>query len=138
MMTQPLNRILYAEDEPDIQEVASMALEVVGAFTLKVCSTGQEAVAAARAFQPDLLLFDIMMPVMDGLTARQKIHEMPGMESIPTIFMTGKVQQKEVDHYKAMGVLDVIPKPFDAMTLAEHVQNIWNRHNKWKRADHGS
>ena len=127
-MRKPLKRILYAEDEPDIQEVAGLALELVGAFSLKMCNTGQQALREIAAFSPDLLLLDVMMPVMDGPTTLREIRKLPGMEAIPAIFMTAKVQPQEVAHYREMGALDVIPKPFDPMTLAEHVQRIWDRH----------
>lgn len=126
-MTKPLEKILYAEDEPDIQEVATLALETVGGLNLKVCGAGQEAVDAVADYQPDLLLFDVMMPGMDGPTALQEIRKLPGMEAIPAIFMTAKVQPAEVAHYKELGAWDVIPKPFDPMTLADQVREIWSR-----------
>lgn len=124
-MQKHLERILYAEDEQDIQEVACMALEAVGGFTLKACNTGLEAVQAAANFKPDLILLDVMMPVMDGPTALQEIRKIPGMESIPAIFMTAKVQPQEVATYKAMGALNVIPKPFDPMELSATIQSVW-------------
>jgi two-component system, OmpR family, response regulator len=126
-MNKPLDRILYAEDEPDIQEVAVLALETVGEFNLKICNTGKEAVAAATEYKPDLLLFDVMMPDMDGPTAFQEIRLLPGMENIPVIFMTAKVQPEEIAHYKEIGALDVIPKPFDPMSLADAVRDCWNK-----------
>ncbi|MBT8121342.1 MAG: response regulator, partial [Gammaproteobacteria bacterium] len=66
MPNKPLNKILYVEDEPDIQTVTLMALETIGGFTVKACSSGQEAVDAAPAFEPDLVILDVMMPGMDG------------------------------------------------------------------------
>ena len=124
-----LERILYAEDEPDIQQVASLALEMVGGFTLKTCSSGLEAVAEIEAFDPQLLLFDVMMPDMDGPTALAKIRELNAYENTPAIFMTAKVQPAEVQKYLDMGAVDVIPKPFDPMTLATQIQEIWERVN---------
>jgi two-component system, OmpR family, response regulator len=126
-MNKKLDRILYAEDEPDIQEVAVLALEAVGGFNIKVCSTGKEAVAATAEYKPDLLLFDVMMPEMDGPAALKEIRKIPGMEAIPVIFMTAKVQPQEIAHYKDLGALDVIPKPFDPMTLADAVRVCWDK-----------
>ncbi|MBF0357196.1 MAG: response regulator [Magnetococcales bacterium] len=126
-MNKPLDRILYAEDEPDIQEVAVLALETVGGFNLKVCNTGKEALEAVAEYMPDLLLFDVMMPEMDGPTAFQEIRKIAGMESVPVIFMTAKVQPQEIAHYKELGALDVIPKPFDPMSLADAVRESWNK-----------
>ncbi|SIS75052.1 response regulator [Neptunomonas antarctica] len=124
---QTLERILYAEDEPDIRQVASLALEVVGGFTLKTCNTGLEAVAEVEAFAPQLLLFDVMMPDMDGPSALAKIREMDAYRKTPAIFMTAKVQPNEIQRYLDMGAVDVIAKPFDPMTLATQIGDIWAR-----------
>ncbi len=126
-MPKQLSRILYAEDEPDIQEVAILALETLGGFTIKLCKTGKEAVEAAEEFKPDLLLFDVMMPEMDGPTAFTEIRKIPGMESIPVIFMTAKVQPQEIAKYKELGALEVIPKPFDPMSLSDTVRDCWDK-----------
>ena len=127
-MMVELKRILYAEDEPDIQAVAKIALETVGSFELKICNNGEEALANAVSYAPDLLLFDVMMPGMDGPTAYQAIKELPELVNTPVIFMTAKVQPTEVAEYKNMGAIDVIAKPFDPMTLAEQIQTIWQQH----------
>ena len=127
-MTIPtLERILYAEDDPDIQQVALLALEMVGGFTLKTCNSGLEAVTEIDAFKPQLLLFDVMMPNMDGPSALKKIREMDDYKSTPAIFMTAKVQPNEVQEYLDMGAVDVVAKPFDPMTLAEQIQDIWTK-----------
>ena len=123
-----LKRILYAEDEPDIQAVAIIALETVGSFELKVCNNGEEALANAVSYAPDLLLFDVMMPGMDGPTAFKAIRKLPEMANTPAIFMTAKVQPTEVAEYKELGAIDVIAKPFDPMTLAEQINTIWQQH----------
>jgi CheY-like chemotaxis protein len=124
-----LNRILYVEDEPDIQAVAKLALEMVGGFTVKICSSGQEALASVAAFAPDLILMDVMMPGMDGPATLQALREQPALAAIPVVFMTAKVQPAEVQHYKGIGAVDVIPKPFDPMTLATQVRDAWSRRN---------
>jgi two-component system, OmpR family, response regulator len=124
-----LNRILYVEDEPDIQAVARLALEMVGGFTVKICSSGQEALASVAAFAPDLILLDVMMPGMDGPATLQALREQPALAAIPVVFMTAKVQPAEVQHYRGIGAVDVIPKPFDPMTLATQVRDAWGRRN---------
>lgn len=124
-MNAPLTRILYVEDEPDIQMIARLALETLGGFTLEVCSSGKEALAKITAFQPQLILLDVMMPGMDGPTTLSKLRELPAFATTPTIFMTAKVQPGEVMGYKKIGAVDVIPKPFDPMTLSGQVLDIW-------------
>ena len=127
-MTKPLNRILYVEDEPDIQAVARLALEAVGGFTLKVCTSGEEAVRDAVGFSPELILLDVMMPGMDGPTTLARLRQLAPLATTPVIFMTAKVQPAEIAHFKSLGALDVIPKPFDPMALAGQVRAIWDAH----------
>ena len=125
-MTAPLlNRILYVEDEPDIRFVAQMALQAVGGFTVIACACGQDALNAAPDARADLLLLDVMMPGMDGPSTLKALRESPATANTPVIFMTAKVQVAEVALYKALGALEVIPKPFDPMELAAQIQKIW-------------
>lgn len=126
-MVQQLQRILYVEDEQDIQTVAKLALEAMGGFTVEICSSGSEALKQAPLFNPQLILLDVMMPGMDGPTTLRQLRELEPFQQTPVIFMTAKVQPSEVDGYKAMGAVDVIPKPFDPMTLSDNVKQIWER-----------
>ncbi|OGB02014.1 MAG: hypothetical protein A3E79_13515 [Burkholderiales bacterium RIFCSPHIGHO2_12_FULL_61_11] len=124
-MPAPLNRILYVEDEPDIRVVAQMALEVVGGFTVIACASGQQALSAAPDARADLLLLDVMMPGMDGPGTLKALRALPATAHTPVVFMTAKVQAAEVAAYKALGALEVIPKPFDPMALSAQIQRIW-------------
>ncbi len=120
-----LTRILYVEDEPDIQAVAKLALEMVGGYTVKICSSGEEALREAVAFAPDMILLDVMMPGMDGPSTLKALRELSALANTPVAFMTAKVQPQEVAQYKAIGARDVIAKPFDPMNLASQVRAIW-------------
>ncbi|HEY6929866.1 MAG TPA: response regulator [Thermoanaerobaculia bacterium] len=120
-----LERILYVEDDADIQTVAALALEAVGGFQVKICSSGREAIAAAPGFRPDLILLDVMMPGMDGPATLKALRQLPGIAQTPIVFMTAKVQPAEIAQYKGLGALDVIAKPFDPMKLAATVRSIY-------------
>lgn len=122
-----LQRILYVEDDPDIQAVAKVALEIIGGFTIKICSSGDEALKEAVAFAPDMILMDVMMPGMDGPTTLTKLRELPPLAAVPSAFMTAKVQPQEVEQYMSLGAKGVIAKPFDPMTLAQQVRDIWEK-----------
>ena len=124
-----LKRILYVEDEADIQAVAKIALESVGGFELQICSSGAEALEKAVSFAPDLFLLDVMMPGLDGPTTLKALRELPEFTEKPAIFMTAKVQPDEIDEYINLGALDVIPKPFDPMTLASQIKTIWQKNH---------
>ncbi len=122
-----LKLVLYVEDDPDIQMVAQMALEVVGGLTLRSCSSGREALQAVASCQPDLILLDVMMPDMDGPATLAQLRELAATATTPVIFMTAKVQAAEVAHYKSLGALGVIAKPFDPMLLAQQVRQLWEQ-----------
>jgi CheY-like chemotaxis protein len=123
----PLSRILYVEDDPDIRVIASLALETVGGLVLKACESGPQAIAAAPGFAPQLLLLDVMMPGMDGPTTLAQLRQLPATAATPVIFMTAKVQASEIEHYRALGAIGVITKPFDPMGLAEQVRALWQQ-----------
>ena len=76
-----LKRMLFVEDDPDIQTVARISLEAVGGFTVMACSSGAEALERVAAFAPDLILLDVMMPGMDGLETLQALRRLP---EVPT------------------------------------------------------
>lgn len=128
-----LKRILYVEDDSDIQAIAKIALEVVAGLEVKACSSGDEALREAEAFAPDLILLDVMMPGMDGPETLACLRRQPALADIPAAFMTAKVQPLEIQQFKAMGVVDVISKPFDPMALGTQVRAIWRA---WA-SDHG-
>ena len=128
METGSLQKIMMIEDDPDIQAVARLALETLGSFTVEACSRGQEALETAPVFGPDLILLDVMMPGMDGPTTLQRLRALPQTATVPVVFMTAKVMPHEIDHYKTLGALDVIRKPFDPMTLSATLTSIWNQH----------
>ena len=125
MMTKPLNRITYVEDEPDIRTVAQIALADLGGFTVDVCGSGAEALERAPGFAPDMIVLDVMMPVMDGIQTYHALKADARLAQAPVIFMTARVQSHEIENYKAIGVKGVIPKPFDPLTLADQIRSMW-------------
>lgn len=120
-----LERILYVDDEPDIRAIAKVALEVVGEFEVLFCASGREALDQAPKFAPDLIILDVMMPEMDGPSTFAALRRLAGTATTPVIFMTAKVQKREIANYLALGAVGVIHKPFDPMTLADDVRQLW-------------
>lgn len=135
-MDAALERIMYVEDEPDIQAIAKLALEAIGRFTVHLCESGTSALTEVEQFGPDLILLDVMMPEMDGPTMLQVLRTLPAFAQTPVIFMTAKAQAHEIEHYKALGALDVITKPFDPMALPQQIREIWSRHQHHNGAAH--
>jgi two-component system OmpR family response regulator len=124
-MKTELKRILYVEDEEDIRSIAKISLEDIGGFTVKFCDSGRVAIAEAEAFKPDLLLLDVMMPGLDGPATLCELRKLPALKNTPVIFMTARMQDSEIAEYKKLGVVDVLPKPFEPMTLADVIRKSW-------------
>ena len=125
-MTKPLSRILYLEDDPHISEIALISLSDISGFDVLHCASGQEAIDQYDAFAPDLLLFDVMLPDMDGPQTLEAIRTRNGGVSAPVVFMTAKAQTHEQQQYMDLGALSVIVKPFDAMMLGDQLNSLWS------------
>ena len=121
-----LKKVLYVEDEADIREVGKIALEAVGGFEVHLCAGGPEALEAAPCFAPQLILLDVMMPGMDGPTTLMELRKIPGLAQTPVVFITAKVLQTEVRYYQELGALGTVSKPFDPMTLADQLKDLWS------------
>lgn len=122
-MNKPL-RLLYVDDESDIRMIVEFALEEDPDFEIKVCGSGAEALAMVEAYQPDIVLLDVMMPMMDGPTTLKHMRNLPTLANTVFAFMTAKVQTQEVNQLIELGAVTVIAKPFDPMTLADKIRDI--------------
>ncbi|MCU1718876.1 response regulator [Pseudomonas sp. 5P_3.1_Bac2] len=122
-----LKRILHIEDDPSIQAVTKLALEALGGFSVRSCSSGQQALEQLLEFAPDFILLDVMMPDMDGPQTLIQISQLIDIQQVPVVFMTAKVQPAQIAHYLSLGAQDVIIKPFDPMQLAKQVRHIWSQ-----------
>lgn len=120
-------RILYVDDEPDIRQIAKMALELESGFEVQACGSGEEALARLARTKPDLVMLDVMMPQMDGPMTLAALRQISGCEQLPVVFITAKVQRHEIERFRRLGATDVIAKPFDPMTLARQVRGIWEK-----------
>lgn len=116
---------MYVDDEPDIREIVQMALGLVPTLAVSTADSGLRALESMQAKRPDLVLLDVMMPIMDGPTTLQQMRSRPELQAIPVIFMTAKAMPQEVARFRSLGAAAVIAKPFDPMLLGEHVFAIW-------------
>jgi CheY-like chemotaxis protein len=126
MADEPLS-VLYVEDDDGIRMIGEMALADVGGMQVRACASGDEALAAVQSFRPDLLVLDVMMPGMDGPATLKALRELPQTAAVPAVFMTAKIMPHEVEGLKKLGAIEVVPKPFDPMTIAETLRDIWRR-----------
>ena len=116
-------RILLVDDDLDILIVTRMALEVVGDFVTDSCSSGEEALAYVEEFQPDLILVDVMMPYLDGLSFVQQLKLNPKFAQIPVIFMsalTGDITKRTA----CLHAEDFFTKPLDLNRLEKRIEEL--------------
>lgn len=97
-------------------EILRGLLEVAGC-TVETADSGLEAVERARKGGLDLILMDIQMPVMDGVSATQEIRRIPGCDRLPVIAVTANVLESDHRHYRASGISEIIAKPIEPATL---------------------
>ena len=116
--------VLHVDDEPDIRSIVQISLGLDPEFSVTSCGSGEEAIAAAAACQPDIILLDVMMPVMDGPATLAELKKNPSTANIPVVFMTARAQTREIAHLRSLGAAGVIAKPFDPMTLAQSMQQF--------------
>lgn len=126
-MTRVLKSILYVEDDLHVRTTAKLVLEVIGKFDVRDCGSGREALLAARDFQPDLILLDVMMPEIDGVGTLSLLRRMPHLSETPVLFVTGLTATEDVARYMRAGAIGVIPKPVVPLRLAGQLHSLWDR-----------
>ena len=107
-------KILIAEDSPDIQELLRLLLRKIG-LEMEVVNNGKEAIQAVQEAEYDLLMMDIQMPVMDGLTAMQQLKQLNYTK--PVIAITANAMQEDRKLCKQAGFSDFISKPINRNNL---------------------
>lgn len=113
-------RILYIEDETDLQWLVKHILESAGDFEVLVCGNGAEGLRHVGEFAPDLVLLDVMMPGMDGFSVLRELRTRVESASLPVVFLTARTQER--DEYLHSGAHGVIVKPFEPAALVKQVR----------------
>lgn len=122
---QQLKKILVIDDDPDIQTVVKCALEMEDDVSVKSLLSGKDAVVEITEFGPDIVLLDMMMPDMDGLSVLKMVRASAAVSKTPVILFTAKALTKDGGSFKDEGAQGVIAKPFDPFTLGAEVKKIW-------------
>jgi CheY-like chemotaxis protein len=117
--TGPTNPvILIAEDHPDSRDALQTLLQVHG-YRVTTAADGREAVERAAAEVPDLILMDIMMPIMDGFEATRTLRAEPRFDGVPIIALTAMDGAREL--VLAAGCDDYLAKPIDIRTFLARI-----------------
>lgn len=122
--------ILLVEDNADMMEYVSGILSELG--TIKKASNGKEALKVLEHFNPDIIVTDLMMPVMGGLELVEKLKNHEKWNTIPTIVLTAKALEKDKLHLMRIGVVDYITKPFVPEQLVLKVKNLLSYYTRRK------
>ena len=123
---QSANRILIVDDEEEILELLEYNLKTAG-YAIQMAHNGKEAVEAAKQFNPEVILMDIMMPVMDGIEACRIIRQELKMSQVFIIFLTARSEEySEVAAFEA-GANDYIIKPIKPRALTTRLDTFFLR-----------
>jgi len=119
-------RILVVDDEPDAIELIRFNLKASG-YEVLTAEDGEEALAKARKFSPDMILLDVMLPEIDGLEVCKILRRDPATASLPIIMLTAKAS--EIDRVLGLefGADDYVTKPFSPRELMLRVRNLLKR-----------
>jgi CheY-like chemotaxis protein len=116
-------KILVVDDDKFISKFITSVLSSEG-YELDTAYDGSEALEKVEASKPDLILLDIMMPVMDGWETAEKLKLNPETKSIPVIIVTAKSQEKDVQKGEELGVACYMIKPFNPLDLTKTIREI--------------
>ena len=117
-------KILVIDDDADIRFIAALSLRSVGEMEVVEAAGGLDGLRKAEAAKPDVILLDMMMPVMDGSQTLAALRANPATATIPVIFLTAKTVVAEVQRMKALGAAGVLIKPFNPRTLPSDVRAL--------------
>lgn len=129
MGKKPAYKVLVVDDEEAILELLKYNLEKEG-YEVKVASNGQTGVETARKFKPDVVLLDIMMPVMDGVEACRQLRQIPDLLNTFIVFLTARSEEYSEVAAFDVGADDYITKPIKPRALMSRIQALLRRESK--------
>lgn len=117
-------RILVIDDDDAIQAVVQFGIRLAVGWDVLTAGSGPTGIATAQAQRPDVILLDVMMPEMDGISTFKALQSHSETEGIPVIFLTAKAQDAERRQFNELGVSGVITKPFNSLDLPEQIAKL--------------
>ncbi len=109
-------KVLIVDDEADVVRLLQFRFEKEG-FEIATAGDGQTGLAMVESEMPDLVILDIMMPLMDGMEVLRQIRSRRRTSKVPVIMLTAKTASISVDEARQLWVSDYIMKPFDPEVL---------------------
>jgi two-component system alkaline phosphatase synthesis response regulator PhoP len=120
------HRVLVVDDEEDLLELVRYNLSKEG-FQVHCVSSGEEAIQAARTLLPDVILLDLMLPAVDGLSVCKVLKSSPQTQQIPVVMLTAKTAEADVVSGLEMGADDYVTKPFSPRVLLARLRAVLRR-----------
>ncbi len=114
--------ILIIDDEEPIRELLKLTLQSAGFDSILEASNGEDGLALATRYMPDLILLDLMLPGMDGLSVCRRLKSSPDTRMIPVIMLTAKSDESDIVVGLEMGANDYITKPFSRKVLTARIR----------------
>ena len=118
--------VLIVEDENDIRQNLAFSLKREG-FNIIEAADGEQALAAAMSKKPDIILLDLMIPKIDGLSVCKRLQAAPETENIPVIMLTAKGEEIDRIVGLELGAADYIVKPFSLREVALRIKGVLKR-----------
>jgi two-component system KDP operon response regulator KdpE len=113
--------VLVADDDEDLRLLSCLNLEL-GGFRVTQAANGEEVLDVIRTDRPDLILLDLMMPVMDGWECLAALKNDRGLRDIPVFVLTGKTVSEDQERALALGAEAFIAKPFQNAALVARIR----------------
>ncbi|RJO63266.1 MAG: DNA-binding response regulator [Myxococcales bacterium] len=126
--------ILVVDDEEDILELVRYNLTKEG-YSVAVCASGEEAIAAAKSNLPDLIVLDLMLPGVDGFEVCKQLRAYPKTAHLPIVMLTAKGEDADIVLGLELGADDYITKPFSPRVLVARIRSILRRNERRQTAD---
>lgn len=127
-------RILVVEDEADLAHLVQVNLELAG-YEVSIARDGAEGVAAVREDPPDMVLLDVMMPVLDGWGVLTRLDEDPGLDDLPVVMLTALSEERDLIRGHLQGAIRYVTKPFEMRRLLEAVEQALAEPTEDERAE---
>lgn len=121
-----MSRVLVVEDDPDVRDVLTRILGRAG-YAAMTATNGADAIIVARQQQPDLILMDLMLPMLGGLEATRRLKADPRTAQIPVLALTGRLLADAEAQARSAGCAGLILKPCPAKRLLAHVATFMGR-----------
>jgi DNA-binding response OmpR family regulator len=118
-------KILVVDDEPDVLLIVKTGMQAEG-YDVVTASNGVDALAMVKEEKPDVVILDVMMPLMDGFEVLAKLKEDDATAAVPVIMLTGLSERSKIQKALISGIHFYVVKPFEFEELIQKVRTVLN------------